>query len=91
MEERRVVTVDGQEVAVFQVEGRYLAIGNRCPHRGGPLSRGCLETVEGVVAVRCPIHGWLFDLKTGQCLNQPEANVPTFTVTCQDGQLCVQA
>ena len=74
--ESRVVQVDGREVAVFNVEGRFYAVSNRCPHRGGPLVRGHLEGT----AVRCPLHGWLFDLKTGQCLNQPGVSVKTFRV-----------
>ena len=81
------------DVALFNVEGQYRAIGNRCPHRGGPLARGRVEqaTVDGAVrpAVRCPMHGWLFDLATGRCLNQPQASVPTYPVTCQDGMICL--
>lgn len=73
-----MVTLDGKEVALFNVEGRLYAIANRCPHRGGPLVHGHLETVSGRSAVRCPLHGWLFDLKTGVCLNQPQASIPTY-------------
>ncbi len=83
----RVVTVDGQEVALFNVEGRHYAIANRCPHRGGPLSRGHLETVSDTVAVRCPLHGWLFDLETGRCLNQPGVCATAYQVKFSDGQL----
>ena len=83
--ESRVVQVDGQEVAVFNAEGRFYAVSNRCPHRGGPLARGHLEGT----AVRCPLHGWLFDLKTGQCLNMPEAKVSSFPVICREDQLCI--
>lgn len=77
--EARTVVIDGQRVAVFHVEGRRYAVGDRCPHRGGPLSRGTVEPVPGSgPAVRCPIHGWLFDLATGRCLNQPDACVPVY-------------
>jgi len=60
-----------------------VALDNRCPHRGGPLSRGRVEraapdgSVElspgepGIPAVRCPLHGWLFSLEDGRCLNIP--------------------
>ena len=81
-----VVTLDGQEVAVFNVEGNFYAVGNRCPHRGGPLSRGHLEGS----AVRCPLHGWLFDLKTGRCLNQPEAFLSVYLVSCENGKFCLK-
>ena len=101
-----LVTVNGKEVALFNVEGRFYAIGNRCPHRSGPLVRGRVETVpcraapesvpdaggavagtETTLAVRCPIHGWLFELATGRCLTRPSASTPVFPVTCQAGEL----
>ncbi|MBI3616245.1 MAG: nitrite reductase small subunit NirD [Candidatus Omnitrophica bacterium] len=84
--ESRVVTLEGQEVAVFNVEGRLYAVGNRCPHRGGPLSRGHLEGT----AIRCPIHGWLFDLESGQCINRPQSSVPAYSVSRENGNLCVK-
>ncbi len=99
----RLLNVDGKEVALFNVEGRYYAVGNRCPHRSGPLVRGRVETVpvispesgsglptgQATVAVRCPVHGWLFDLSTGACLTRPSASTPTYPVTCEDGQICL--
>jgi nitrite reductase (NADH) small subunit len=59
---RRLVEVAGTQIALFHVDGRVYAVRNRCPHRGGPLVRGFVE--EGP-AVRCPMHGWRFDLVTG--------------------------
>lgn len=78
MTEPHVVILDDKEVVVFEVDGYLYGIANRCPHRAGPLSRGRLENIDGTLAVRCPMHGWLFDLKTGQCLNQPAVSVETF-------------
>jgi len=100
---RCVVPVDGEDVALFNIEGRYFAIANRCPHRGGPLSRGHVEIVPAAedrpterspavptIAVRCPIHGWLFDVRTGRCLNQPQAGTSAYAVTCRNGEICLQ-
>ena len=96
--EARVLLAHGKEAAVFNVQGRLYAVGNRCPHRSGPLFRGRVEMVvdpdaggHGVErpAVRCPIHGWIFDLETGRCLTRPGAGIPTFPVTCQGEELCV--
>ena len=33
-------TIEGQKIALFNVEGTYYAIGDTCTHRGGPLSEG---------------------------------------------------
>jgi len=49
-------------MALFNVEGQIYAINHVCPHRGGPLAEG---TLTGTV-VRCPWHGWTFDVTTGE-------------------------
>ena len=87
----QLVTVEGKEVALFNVEGQLYAVGNRCPHRSGPLVRGHVEQVEGTVAVRCPIHGWLFELATGRCLTRSSASTPSYPVTCEQGEICFGA
>ncbi len=56
------VQADGIDVGLFRAEGRIWAMENRCPHQGRPLSEGCLE---GPI-VRCPAHGWEFDVRTGE-------------------------
>lgn len=38
-------------------------------------------------AVRCPIHGWIFDLESGRCLTRPSAGIPTFPITCQGDEI----
>ncbi|MCS7313501.1 MAG: Rieske 2Fe-2S domain-containing protein, partial [Acidobacteria bacterium] len=63
-------------IAVFRVEGRLYVIGHDCPHQGGPLSQGTLDQL----CVVCPLHGWTFDLRTGQSVHVPGASVPTFPV-----------
>ncbi|MEZ5934477.1 MAG: Rieske (2Fe-2S) protein [Alphaproteobacteria bacterium] len=81
--ERKLVTVRGREIALFNVDGDYLAILNRCPHQGGSLCRGKLVGLveadgpgtyryqrKGEI-VRCPWHGWEFDLRTGKSYCDP--------------------
>lgn len=92
-----LVSVDGREVALFNVEGRIHAVTNRCPHRSGPLVKGSVETVadpadpaaKPALAVRCPIHGWLFELSTGRCLNRPSASIQTYPVACEQEEICL--
>jgi len=78
------VTVRGREIGVFYVNGEYFALLNRCPHEGAPLCRGRLSNLTesdepGVFRVsrkgemlRCPWHGWEFDIRTGQSWCDPE-------------------
>jgi nitrite reductase (NADH) small subunit len=59
--EGRAAIVGDREIAIFNVGGEFLAVDNRCPHRGGPLA-------DGIVAggtVVCPLHAWKIDLRTG--------------------------
>jgi len=56
------------KVALFRCEGTIYAIRNQCPHMGGDLGEGLLT---GDV-VRCPWHGWKFNVKTGK---SPEAEL----------------
>lgn len=59
--EGRAVAIGGWELAVFNLGDRYLALENRCPHAGGPLSDGI---VSGCTVV-CPLHAWRVRLDTG--------------------------
>jgi nitrite reductase/ring-hydroxylating ferredoxin subunit len=60
----KTITVEGKELALFNVDGTFHAVDNECPHRGGPLGEGELE---GCV-VTCPWHAWQFDLSTGESI-----------------------
>jgi nitrite reductase (NADH) small subunit len=70
----QVVESHGKCLAVFKVNGCFHVIDNTCVHRGGPLGEGDLE---GEV-VSCPWHGWEYNVKTGQCLNNPAGHVKTY-------------
>lgn len=80
---RKLVTVRGRPIAVFNLDGAYYAMINRCPHQGAGLCEG---DVTGLVIadgpgtyriirdgeiVRCPWHGWEFDIRTGQSWCDP--------------------
>lgn len=82
--ERKLVTVGDRKVAVFNVDGEFLALLDRCPHQGGSL---CAGVMTGFVSsdepgqynysragefIRCPWHGWHFDVRTGQSWGDPE-------------------
>jgi nitrite reductase/ring-hydroxylating ferredoxin subunit len=58
---------DGKVIALFNLEGSYHAIDDACPHRGGPLSEGPVESE----VVTCPWHGSKFNVKSGDVLTPP--------------------
>jgi thiamine pyrophosphate-dependent acetolactate synthase large subunit-like protein/nitrite reductase/ring-hydroxylating ferredoxin subunit len=69
LQEGRVKTVTAGTTSLCLVHfaGQWSAMDNRCPHQGGPLGEGSIETgVEGQCWVRCPWHGWDFDPLTGK-------------------------
>ena len=81
----RLELPDGNEIAVFNIDGEFYAINNSCPHKGASLSEGqiCGHIVE------CALHGWQFDVLTGECLTVPET-IRTYRVRSEDGLLKVE-
>ena len=81
---RKLFTVKGRPIAVFNLDGEFFGMLNRCPHQGGSLCEGAvtgliLSSKPGEYSyarkgeiVRCPWHGWEFDIRTGQSYCAPE-------------------
>jgi len=62
----KTVIAGSQSIALTHIDGGFHALDNRCPHQGGPLGEGSIETgTDGQCWLRCPWHGWDFDPKTG--------------------------
>jgi nitrite reductase/ring-hydroxylating ferredoxin subunit len=92
--ERRVVEVDGRSIGVFNVHGQFYALRNRCPHQGAPLCLGAIKGMalpskpgeyrwgrEGEI-LRCPWHGWEFDITSGCSIFNPHRmRARTYEVT----------
>lgn len=82
----RLAEVDGNEVAIFNVGGRYYAIEDLCTHDGGTLADGTVEGLE----IECPRHGARFDLRTGKVTAPPAYEaIRTFAVRIHDGRIQV--
>jgi nitrite reductase/ring-hydroxylating ferredoxin subunit len=80
---RRIIEVEGRSIGVFNIGGRFYALRNTCPHQGAPL---CLGSIGGTMVeskpgeylwaregeiLRCPWHGWEFDITNGQSVFNP--------------------
>ena len=86
----RVIYLDGKPVAVFNVNGTFYALSNRCTHARGPLSEGQVIGDERGCAVICPWHNATFDLATGQVVDGVASKpVETFRVELRNGVLYV--
>jgi 3-phenylpropionate/trans-cinnamate dioxygenase ferredoxin subunit len=92
---RLLIELQGHKVGIFHVRGRYYALLNRCPHMGAELCRGSiLGHLEAAgpgefnydasrSLVRCPWHGWEYDLATGQ--SYFDSRVKPYPVDVLDG------
>jgi 3-phenylpropionate/trans-cinnamate dioxygenase ferredoxin subunit len=99
---RKIVDAGGRSIGVFNVNGEFFAILNRCPHQAGPLCKG---NTYGLInsdmpgqyeysrpgeILRCPWHGWEFDIRTGQSWFDPvQVRVRRYDVTVQPGSALV--
>ncbi len=84
--------VDGRQIAVFRVapSGELFALSNFDPFSGAyVLSRGIVGSRGDVVKVASPVYKQSFDLRTGQCLDDPAVTVETFPVRSVDGRVLV--
>lgn len=81
---RKLVIVKGRPIVVFNLNGEWFGLLNRCPHQGGNLCDGRQVGLvrsdspgdydysrEGEI-IRCPWHGWEFDIRTGQSICRPD-------------------
>jgi nitrite reductase (NADH) small subunit len=92
--ERGVAALIGDtQVAVFRVfDGALYAIGNRDPVHGAfVMSRGIVGTRGQIPTVASPLGKEVFDLRTGECLDDPALRVPVFAVRQRDGAVQVAA
>ncbi|MHB8577807.1 MAG: Rieske (2Fe-2S) protein [Dehalococcoidia bacterium] len=82
-----VVEVDGEEIALCNVDGILYAIDNVCTHDGGPLDQGELDGTQ----IECPRHGARFDVRTGKALTLPAVRgVHSYPVEIRDGQIYLE-
>ena len=77
---------DGDELAIYNVDGEFYAIDNSCPHRGAPLSEGvlCGHVIE------CGLHFGAFHVPSGKAVQAPcFTDLKTFRTEVKEGQVYV--
>jgi nitrite reductase/ring-hydroxylating ferredoxin subunit len=101
--ERKRVEIGRRAIALFNLNGEFFAIGDTCPHEFGSLCKGKLvglaESDEpgsyrfsrSGEFVKCPWHGWEFDIRTGQSYCDPKAvRVRSFDASVAKGEEIVK-
>jgi 3-phenylpropionate/trans-cinnamate dioxygenase ferredoxin subunit len=93
---RKIVEVEGRSIGVFNVQGRFVAVRNVCPHELAPV---CLGAVRGTALasmpgeyswgregeiLACPWHGWEFDLLTGRALADKRKRLRLYPVVVRE-------
>jgi 3-phenylpropionate/trans-cinnamate dioxygenase ferredoxin subunit len=94
--DRKIVEAEGRSIGVFNVHGTFHALRNSCPHQAAPL---CLGSIKGMTMpskpgeyiwaregeiLRCPWHGWEFDITTGRSIFNPHrTRVKAYDVTVE--------
>ena len=100
---RKLVEVRGRKIVIFNLQGEFFAMSDRCPHQGGPLSKGKLTGLVSSSApgeycysrrgevIRCPWHSWEYDIRTGKSRCDPgRVQVRRFEVSVETGARLVQ-
>ena len=85
----KIVLAGSISVGVYNLDGEYYAIEDRCSHDDGPLCEGEFDEETGVVI--CPRHGANFDIRSGRALTLPAYEpVDTYPVRVVDRMIKVQ-
>lgn len=99
----RLFHVAGRAIAVFNVNGEFFALNNRCPHEGASLCHGKLvslvrssepgkyEVSRPNEMLQCSWHGWEFDIRTGQSWCSPSrVRAKSYAVSVRSGEELVK-
>ena len=98
--EMRTVVADGTPVVVVRTEaGELHAVRGWCAHQGAMLGAGRLtwltsssepgtyDLSRAAEILRCPWHGYEYDVATGRCLTSPRLRLRTYPVRVEDGNV----
>jgi nitrite reductase/ring-hydroxylating ferredoxin subunit len=102
--DRKLFEVKGRKIVVFNLAGEFFAVSDRCPHQGGPLSKGIVTGLvqsdepgsycysRGGEVIRCPWHSWEYDIRTGKSWCDPRrVQVRNFKVEVEPGARLVES
>lgn len=80
------IDVEGEAVLLVRAGDAVYACGAVCAHKGGPLEDGKLSGTR----LACPWHGWMYDVRTGDCVFPARgARVATFAAGVDGGDVWI--
>jgi nitrite reductase/ring-hydroxylating ferredoxin subunit len=83
----KLTEVNGTRVVLARVGERVYACADTCSHRGGPLSEGKLSGAR----LTCPWHGWMYDVRSGQCLLPARGSaIATYPVRIEGDEIWIE-
>jgi nitrite reductase/ring-hydroxylating ferredoxin subunit len=80
------VWIKGNSILLAKVDGQIFGVSNKCPHMGCELQGGILN---GFI-VKCPCHGWKFDIRNGQYIEIPEVTLTTYSCIVKNDKIYVE-
>ena len=84
--ERKRVEINGRRISIFNINNAYYAINDTCPHKGtAPLIRGELDGL----GIKCPNHGYRFDLETGKCNIDSVFNTKVYPIKVENNSILI--
>lgn len=81
----KVIEVGGKALALCNVDGKFYALDNTCLHRGGPIGEGAMNGTT----VTCPLHGWQYDVTTGESTMNPAAKLTCYETKVEGDDVLV--
>lgn len=78
-----VAVADGIDVVILRQDDVYRAVDRWCPHEDGDLGEGMMFGKD----IKCPVHGYIFDLTKGQCINQFTLKIGVYAVDLDGDEL----
>ncbi len=99
----KLVSAAGREIGIFKLGDEYFAVLSKCPHEGASLCKGKIvrrvesdepgkyRVVEGGEMIRCPWHGWQYDIRTGQSwCDADNISLRRYAVAVESGERILQ-
>jgi nitrite reductase/ring-hydroxylating ferredoxin subunit len=80
------VEVGGKEILIANVEGKFYAVGDRCPHLNALLSKGTLDKT----IIICPRHFSSFDVTNGRVISGTPSSLQVYEVKVDGNDLLVE-